>query len=207
MQTIYRTKVAVWQAARPPPVLSTTSEDMLVQPTYPLWPLVGQFHRCMTMMLVTSVVVSAMVWLGMRIIFPTIHHFDDLSGYEALMPGETTNPEDYSFRLVTHASGLPQTKNTYMNSLYISEVVIIEIAYEHEQIVRFTLYSNKIRLVDLLWRWGRPTYTHKDTTSKHWDLEWHKDHYTVSIECRTPNICCSVKSVRIALNHLDEQIK
>ncbi len=195
MQTVYHTKLVTW------------SEENLFHSQYPLRPIVGLFYRLATLLLITLMAVSVMLWLTMRIIYLQPQpHVDDFSGYEALLPGETSNPEDFGFQILQHTSRPEEMNldvahtNTYMNTGTTPQVIVIDTPYRQKQIVRFSVYSKQLHLSDLMWRWGRPTYKQKDIVGKHWDFKWLGDNYTVSVDCHTLKLEAPVALVIITLN-------
>ncbi len=206
MQATYRAKLAIWQAVHSP-LVSQDHKETLCHSTAPLSSVVGQFHRLAMILLTTLVGAAVIVWLAMRVIYPqTESYIDDLSGYKALMPGEIAHPKDYSFCLLEHVSGLSDSElhssetNTYLNSSHKTQVVMFDIDNQQKQVKRYVLSSNTVRLVDLLCRWGRPTYKQKDIGGRHWDFKWLGDKYTVSVDCRTLKLEAPVALVIITLN-------
>ncbi len=174
---------------------------------HPLKPAVGDFHRLAVLMLSFTVILTLSVGLGMRLLYPQPDvRSDDLSGYEAFMPGEIFNPEDYAFHLIPDSwhpeeTNLDQTQtNTYIDSSAIRKLVVLEISYQQKQIGRFTFYSMRLRLLDLLWRWGRPDYKQKDIRNHCWVIKWFKQQYTVSITCRKLNLENPIEVVTITLH-------
>ena len=203
IQTSYHVKVPHWYATHP----STEYKENWLASSDQLRPVVVRFHQVAALLLVTLMSLSVGMWLLMRLIYPQpLSHQDDLSGYEALLPGENTNPVDFGFQLLDCACGISEPKlnyeqpTTYIKRVHFQQVVLLDTPYQQKQIARFTLYSKTLQLLDLLWRWGRPTSTERDIPNKHWDVVWLTDELTISVFIQRLNINAAVSGVWIVLN-------
>lgn len=185
----------------------SSSEKQFPNSCNPLKVMRVQFHRLSLLLLLTLMVLSVGIGLVMRVIYPQpLPHLDDMTGYEALMPGTIVDPEDFGLRLSAHSFypaelnlDILQT-NTYISITDLPQIVAINIPYQEKIIRQFTLYSKTLRFLDLLWRWGRPTSTEKDIPNKHWDIVWRTDSLTISVFIRRLNINTAVNGVWIVLN-------